>query len=808
MKFNLYKSIFIFSLVIVGFNFAQNQKSNSIIGSVISESTKEPLEFVNVALISSKDSSIISGAATDGKGIFVIKNVNQGEYFINYSYISYMDKKSSKFTLTSKSKTLDLGTTSLEISDLNMDEVTIASNKIIMNNSIDRKTYNVSQDVMSKTGSVSDLLQNIPSVQVDIDGNVSLRGSNNVMILINGKPSALMGKNRAEVLQQMPASSIEKIEVITNPSAKYKPDGTSGMINIVMNKESSSGFNGNLAAYAGNNDRYSSNLNFNYNPGSLNLFGTFSIRKDNRIRSSFDSRIMRDSLANISSFYNSDYISKANPLSLGGNLGFEYTLDPSNSFGVSGSYYDRDQTKNDDTKYILKDNSKVVYEDYKRVRLDYEYENEKQIEAFWQHDFEDEDHNLRLEFKSSSGPETEDNHYTNIYYVPQHKQNEFDNTIIKQTDGETNVTLDYSKPLSENSTFETGYAGEFDRTDLDFFVEVFNPTLNKFVTDTKMTNHFIFNETIHALYATYSNVIGDLSYLAGLRAEESFIKSDLVIQDSVLNNDYFSLYPTLHLAYKLSKVSQLQLNYSRRANRPEGDDLNPFPEYRDPRNVRAGNPHLKPEFIHSVEFGWQWQNDYLNIIPSIFYRNKYNGFSSVTQAVNDTTLLTTMVNLVKAESAGFELVVTGNIGKYFSTNLSTNAYYEQIDASNLGFSSNKSTLTWSSKINCNLNLPSGTMIQLNSYFRSARLTPQGESKSNFVVNLGFRQDLLKDKLTTIFTISDIFKTKTEDRIFDTPWMYQTSSNTRDSQIIYFGLTYHFGSNDKKLKDKSLQYDEN
>jgi outer membrane receptor for ferrienterochelin and colicin len=251
---------------------------------------------------------------------------------------------------------------------------------------------------------------------------------------------------------------------------------------------------------------------------------------------------------------------------------------------------------------------------------------------------------------------------------------------------------------------------------------------------------------------------------------------------------------------------ELQLNYSRRANRPEGDDLNPFPEYQSLRNIRAGNPRLLPEFIHSVEFGVQWQNDNLTIVPSVFYRNKYNGLTRVTRQHPDSTLWTTMENLASDESAGFEMVVSGNIGNTFSANLSANAFYEQIDASNLGFSGNKLTVTWSGNLNCNLNLVTATMIQMNSNYRSSRLTPQGEFKPSFVMNLGVRQDLFDDKLSFILTVSDIWKTLRRETNLDTPWLIQNTINNRDTRIIYFGITYHLGTPAKKSKDKSLQYD--
>jgi outer membrane receptor protein involved in Fe transport len=794
------------ALILISVNLvAQNHSAGSITGTVLIESTKKPLEFVNVVVLNQSDSTLVTGAVTDNKGKFEIDNVPIGTYFIKYSLLGYEEKQSDDFSIDSKQPEMDFGKIYLKETALNVGDVTITSQRMTFVNSIDRKVYNVQQDILSKTGSASDLLQNIPSIQVDIDGTVSLRGSENVLILLNGKPSPLMGKNRAEVLQQMPASSIERIEVITNPSAKYKPDGTSGIINIVMKKDVGTGLNGTVSVNAGNHDRYNGSINLNYNPGKYNIFGSYSIRQDERNSFTTDRRKQYDSTGQFSDYHNEDSRSYSRPLSHVVALGMDYRLDAANSFGLSGNYRYRGFTRTETSTKVTSDISNVITEDYDRLRYDPEYEKETGGNAYFQHNFDGNDHKLRAEFNASHQPELEDNHYTDIFRLPT-TSSTYDNMRIYQNDDQKQLTIDYSDKFSEQSTFEIGYAGDFNNRDMNYLGTYVDPILQQLVTDLTKTTHFTYDETIHALYATYENSIGSLTLLGGCRAEQSFINANLVSKDSVITNDYMKLYPTLHLSYKINPLIELQLNYSRRANRPEGDDLNPFPEYQDPRNVRAGNPRLLPEFIHSVEFGVQWQNDNLTIVPSVFYRNKYNRFTRVISLLNDTTILTTQENLASDQSAGFELVVSGNISNTFSANLSTNAFYEQIDASNLGFSGNKSTVTWSGNLNCNLNLATATMIQVNSTYRSSRLTPQGENKSSFVMNLGVRQDLFNDNFSLVLTVSDIWKTLKREISLDTPWLIQNTINNRDTRIIYFGITYHFGKPAKKSKEKSLQYD--
>jgi outer membrane receptor protein involved in Fe transport len=797
---NLFTLFIIFSINLV----AQNHSSRSVVGTVLIESTKKPLEFVNVVVLNQSDSTLVTGAVTDSKGKFEIDNVPTGTYFIKYSMLGYEEKQSDDFSIDSKQPEMDFGKIYLKETALNVGDVTVTSQRMTFVNSIDRKVYNVQQDILSKTGSASDLLQNIPSVQVDIDGTVSLRGSENVLILLNGKPSPLMGKNRAEVLQQMPANSIERIEVITNPSAKYKPDGTSGIINIVMKKDVGTGLNGTASANAGNHDRYNASINLNYNPGRYNIFGSYSIRLDQRNSFTTDRQTQFDSTGNLSGYHNEDGSTYARPLSHVVALGMDYRLDTANSFGLSGNYRYRSFTRTGTLPEVTMDANSVTTQNYDRLRYDPEYEKEMGGNVYFQHDFEGENHKVRAEFNVSQQPEQEDNHYTDVYRFPT-TPSTYDNMRIYQNDDQKQFTIDYSDRFSEKSTFEIGYAGDFNNRDMNYVGTYVDP-MQQLVPDLTKTTHFTYNETIHALYATYENSIGTLTFLGGFRAEQSFINANLVSKDSVITNDYLKLYPTLHLSYKISPLIELQLNYSRRANRPEGDDLNPFPEYQDPRNVRAGNPRLLPEFIHSVEFGVQWQNDNLTIVPSVFYRNKYNGFTRVISLLNDTTILTTQENLASDQSAGFELVVSGNISNTFSANLSTNAFYEQIDATNLGFSGNKSAVSWSGNLNCNLNLATATMIQMNTNYRSLRLTPQGEFKPSFVMNLGVRQDLFDDKFSLVMTVSDILKTLKRELNLDTPLLVENTITNRDTQIIYFGITYHFGAPTKKAKDKSLQYD--
>ena len=782
---------------------ALNSDQGKITGTIVDKSTGVPLEFANVTLKNATNYAIILGTVTGSKGDFNFDKLPIGKYRLSYSFIGFETKELPVITIDSKQNKVLLG--KLYISEVNstLGEVAITGKKSTFVNSIDRKTFNVGEDLMSKTGSVSDLLMNVPSVQVDIDGNVSLRGSDNVMVLINGKPSALMGSNRAAVLQQMPANSIEKIEIITNPSAKYKPDGTSGIINIVLKKNKALGMNGSLSVNAGNDDRYNGNIAVSYNPGKLNIFGSYSIRQDDRLRYTNDYRkhtkLNTDTV--IYSYLNSTDHSR--PLSNILNTGADYKINDHNKIGVTGNYNYRtfDRRVTDINKTLTTDLSTT--KDYDRLRRDPEYEKQMELAANFQHTFTKEGHELNIDYTTSRSREQEDNHYTNAYRIPAIATS-YDNTLIKQGDDESQFSVEYVNPISDGKKFEAGYIFESRTNDMDFFGESLNPQSGKWEKDFVKTNRFIYDEVIHVAYATYELDFGKFGFLGGVRNEQAYLKANQVTSDTLIKNQYFRLYPSLHLSYKFSDSHELQLNYSHRIRRPEGDDMNPFPEYQDPYNLRIGNPHLKPADIHSVEFGYQYKKKKTTFLSTLYYRYTYNSMTDITTFINDSIKLSTKENLSKSSALGLELVLSSGIGNLINFNLSTNTYYSTIDASSLGYSKNKSAIAWSANLSAGINLTKSAVMQLTSSYLAERLTPQGKQMPSFVLNTGFKQEFLKKKLAFIVTVSDVFNSMKNTSIIDTPELYEKVVRRRSSRMIYAGLYYTFGRQTKK--ENSLKFD--
>jgi len=802
----LNKLLMLFLFVFTFFNSpAQKQIIGTITGIIADKESKQPIEFANVILKYQSDSTQLVGTVTDVEGKFSFDKIDEGKYKIAYSFIGFEKLETPFVIISEKNRNINFGLLWLSVSSKEMKDIVVVGERSTYTNSIDRKIFNVGKDLIGKTGSVSDLMQNVPSVSVDIDGNISLRGSENVMVLINGKPSALMGTNRAAVLQQMPASSIERIEVITNPSAKFKPDGTAGIVNIVIKKNKSLGFNGTIMSNAGNDQRYNGNVILNYNPGKINVFGSYSIRQDDRLRNTLDTRKRTDLLTNAVNFTNMDAQEKSRPISHILNSGIDFKIDDHNEFGITGNYNQRDMTKRELINTKNEDFKHQVTKDFDRSRIDPEYERSLEYTFNYKHLFSREGHELTVDYTSSGEKEQEDNHYTNVFRIPA-QSTTYDNTLIMQNQNESQFSVEYANPLSESSKFEAGYLLESRKNDMDFYGESFNPASKVWEKDLLKSNQFLYNEYIHILYSTFEKEFGKFGILGGLRAEQALVKSNQVTTDSVIKNNYFRLYPSLHLSYNINDAHELQLNYSHRIRRPEGDEMNPFPEYQDPYNLRIGNPRLKPEQVHSIEMGYQYKNKSTTILSTIYYRYMYNGMTSITKYLNDSILLTTSANISKSSSAGFEFIVSTTFAKIINVNLSSNTFLNTIDASSLGYGKKKSNISWMLNMNTSANLTKSTMIQWTSNYESEKLTPQGKRLPSFVMNLGFKQEFLKKKASFLFTVSDVFNTLKNNSVLDTPELYQNVIRKRSARIIYAGISYTFGNQQKKSKEDTLKFD--
>jgi outer membrane receptor protein involved in Fe transport len=803
MKFNLIV-LALFSILTTVL-LAEKAEEGAIIGTVFEQKGDRPIEYATLALKRHPGDETIRAGVTDSRGTFRIDGVPPGEFRLAFGLLGAETQETPVFTVDRQHPVRDLGRLLLADTGVRMEKVVVTARQEAFYNSIDRKVYNVGKDIQSVTGSASDLLQNIPSVQVDIDGNVSLRGSDSVLILLDGKTSALMGANRAAVLEQMPADAIEKIEVITNPSAKYKPDGTAGIINIALKRKRDAGASGTLRASAGNDRRYNASVSGNYNPGRYNIFGSYSVRQDDRVRISSDNRRHLDPATNAVVGTEQKTEERSRPLSRIAQAGIDYQVDDQNKVSATGSYNHRSFLRHATALTQSRYRQGALTGDYDRLRTDPEFEQDVESRATYQHAFPQEGHELNLEFKYDAHQEQEDNRYTNVYRLPA-VSTTFDNELIQQTEHNSEALIEYLRPLAGGAKLEAGYTREAATNNMNFVGSVFDPVAGVWTLNTARSNRFIYDDTIHAFYATYGRPLGRFGFLGGVRLEQASINTNQVTAQVLGNNDYFRLYPSLHLSYNLTEAWQLQLNYSHRVRRPEGDDLNPFPEYQDPYNLRAGNPHLLPEDIHSIEAGLQYKNNDTTYLGTAYYRYQYHSITDVSRYLDSTTLLTTKENLATNRSAGLELAATRNLGSRAAVNFSSNAFYNEIDASNLGYRARKSTWAWNAKLGASVHVAKTTLVQFNTNYTAKRLTPQGDRLPTFVANLGLRHDFPDKKTAVIVTVSDLFNSLKDRTRLDTPALQEEITRRRSARIVYVGLIYNFGKPARKTKDDSLQFD--
>lgn len=649
IKFPLILNIFLL-LPVLGYS-----QGIIISGKVIEKQSSEPLMGATVTLRSQVDSVLIAGTVTDTAGMFEFRSITRGNYLLEISFIGFYPRERN---LNISSENIRLDSLLLEPSEILLGEVTVMARKPTLVNELDKKVYNVEEDILAESGSVSEILQHIPSVSVDIDGNITLRNSGNITFLINGRPSAMLRRDAASVLQQMPANSIEHIEIITNPSARYRPDGVGGIINIVMKKETREGLTGQVAANAGSEKRYNAHLNLNYGTGGLKLFGNYGLRHNSGTRLFTDERLYYDPEdGNISSDYHETGSSSSDGFAHNLFAGGSYEFNDFNALELTGSLFLQNTYHESVSEIAARDSAGNPAYNFTDLSTNDEFEQEGEMSLAFEHKFRDnEDHTLSFEAAYSGYDESEDQVYEEKYTYPDDRT-EITGNLVEKSGNQQEILLDHALPFGEDGEFESGYAGEFVQEDIRY-------------TGEASTSRFQLNQQVHALYALAGMQIGDFSFKAGARAEQAFTNSRLKFPvDSLTQNKYFKIYPTLHLGYKLIENHELSLSYSKRINRPDSDELNPYPEYSDPRNAEAGNPNLKPEQIHSIELGYQWSHPVAEITSTLYYRYEYDAFTTIYSTISDSVVLRTISNLNTQKSLGYEIVFAGYFVKNWEMNL-------------------------------------------------------------------------------------------------------------------------------------------
>ena len=678
--------------------------------------------------------------------------------------------------------------------------VTITSDSTAMRASIDRRSYSVANDLSAKTGSIADALRNIPSVEVDVQGNVSLRGDSNVTIMIDGKPSSqFTGEGKGDALQSMPADQIDRVEVMTNPSAAYRPDGTAGIINLITKRTQKPGTSGTARFNVDTLGRHNGGISATRRAGKLTLTGDASYRHEKQEGRQL---IERSTLDAASGGYRvstqaSDADNTGGMTNLRGAL--DYDLDKSNR--LSGELRFRRMDFNSDVRetYAARAASGAPSRAYVRDLLGEMRRDTGAASADWRRQFKGADHTLttHVEYEITDFTRDFDALTRNTPGVDQYERVGMD--VFQNR---ANLKVDYSKLLPKDVKLKTG---------LDFELAsnayknrgASGPTAGGLIVDPNRTNVYDYDQDVYAAYVTYERPFGDFTVQGGLRAEQVQIDVNDVTHGATAQNDYFRVYPTLHTGYTLSQNQTLSANYSRRVQRPGAQDLHPYRVYLDPFNYRQGNPNLKPQITDSYELGWQYRKGQAYYLATAYFRDTRDSVTDVVSDLGGGVFLTSKANLGKSRAGGLELVANGRLSPKLTYNLSGNLFWNEIDAANLGFSGTRSGTALSGRANLNWQATPKDFFQLNAFTSGKRLTPQGYREPFKMVNLGYRRKV-NDKLSFVMTAQDVLDDFSEVTVVDTPALRDRTRRSANVRSVFFGFSYAFGAG----KPRPEQFDFN
>ncbi|WP_044086249.1 outer membrane beta-barrel family protein [Lewinella cohaerens] len=766
--------------------------TGAVLGRVADEQTEEAILLANVLVYQGGTTDLITGTTTDERGLFVIKDLPYGDYDLEISYLGYASFKQTGIQLNAEQRMGRLGQVLLGAGANNLDEIEVTAERAAVEFGLDRKVFNVEQDIASSGGTAEDLLRNIPSVTVDLDGNISLRGSSNIRILINGKPSALTGLDRQGFLQQLAAGTIESIEVLTNPSAKYDPEGMGGIINIITKQQNKQGFNIQTSINIGTNDKYNGNVNLNYRVGKFNIQTGYSYNNDDRW---FQGMLYRTTMTTDTTWIqDQDIRGDRNRLSHTFQGGVEYFVGPRSSISLRGNYSDRsgENTSNRDNLF-LGGNDEFLYRSLRR-EVGAETSDSWELNLDYRQRFREKGRELTLSAQHSEQEEMENENFFEDFFAEDGSIFDMDRQLNPQPQG-NDVWLfqgDYTHPLSESTTLETGSRVTLRGVSIDNQLFDFDPAVNDFVFLESFSNFFSYQEDVYAAYGILKGSFGDnWEWQAGLRAEQTYTSAELIEPTKeVYPNDYFSLFPSAFLTYQLSDRSSVQLNYSRRINRPRFRSLNPFIDFGDPLNPRGGNPFLLPEYTNSYEFNYLRSSEKGSVTLGGYWRETTDMITRIIIPDPATGVnLRTSTNLASGRNYGVEVIGTIRPVDKLQLVISGNGYRTEVDSDDLESDLDAAGYQFSGRMQASYTLFKDLGVQLTGFYRSAGVRPQGEMRAFGSVDLGFRQKVLKGKGTITLRASDLFKTRKFSFLTISEGITSDATYQRESRIVYLGFNY-------------------
>lgn len=787
----------------------------SVKGKVLNKQTSEPLGFVSVKVERKSDGRFVGGGLTDDDGNFAVASLPAGDYVLTLSFVGYKEITRS-FAVTREKPAASFSRIYMSEDAKMLDGVTVTGQASGMKLEVDRKSFDVTQLISNSGEAASDVLDNIPSVEVDNDGNISLRGDTSVEVWINGKSSGLTSDNRAQILQQLPAESIERIEVIDNPSAKFSAEGSAGIINIVLKKDRKAGYYGSLQAGGDVRKGANTSFNINYSSGKFDAFLNIGYR--HRANTGHSSSDQVYTTTNLYERYGSTSDNMGNNLFT--RTGLTWHLTGADDLGFSGMmmlggrregsdilYHYGTVGADDDTSQMLRltrtaDSSHMFYG-----------------ELTYRHSFS-EKHFFDLTLDANTWKSDNDNTYRDsTAYMQDDIATTYDYQLvpilIKNRRWE--VKAEYENQVTENLKIEAGYQGTFssENTPQQSFYDDTNWDGNAAVEDKDYFNRFIYDMDLHAFYATLTVKAGRFGVMGGLRGEywkvhtESYDweqEHDASLRGEAFDKDYFQLFPSLFLSYQITKDDQLQLNYTRRLRRPWGGQLNSFRDTRDASMVSYGNPELTPEYSNSFSLNYlrTWTDH--SILVSAYYRPTSDVIQRIKyQSETDGIIYSTNMNVAKSLSSGLELVIKNKLFRILDLTTTANAYYYKLDGFSFDIDGQTVTgesnhnFTWNARITASLMLPYDISVQIGGRYNARRVITQGYRKPNYSFDIGARKNFFNKLFTVSLNCRDLFNSRKFENYTSSSTFTRSQMNKRGGRNVRLTITWNFGNMKSKKK---------
>ena len=814
-------TIFLVTAFLTAESYSQNERkgnrqhegpggSGIITGTVVDSTTNNPLENATVTVVRKTDSVLVNGALTGSDGKFRVNKIPYGSYLLKFNFIGYEERILSNVIISSNNAQLEMGTVTLIPGSVTVEGLTVTAEKNIIQFTPEKKIFNVSETALTSNGSATDVLKNVPSVSVDNDGNVSLRGSQNVRILLDGRP---LFDAATKILESIPASSVDKIELITNPTAKYEAEGETGFINVILKKSEDFGYNGNIILSIGDKDKYNVSGAINLKNKKLNVFANYSFQSS---RFELTETSQRENIFNSStSTLNQPSNGQFKILSNLVKAGFDYKMTDKQTLGLSTTLGIRNRKRSQLIGNDFNDNAGILSSSSLSNNSD--IEKGYNINGVLDYVAKFKNPAQQLEMEASYSRRFEDNpiDIINQYYVINYNIVNTPNGQLStdqlQYNNFLNFQADYTHPFSKDSKLEAGIKSTYRYNDNNNTSEHLDSLNNVWISDIGLNNELKYKEFINGAYVTFSEQFSDLSLQAGIRSELTFTKGDLV-NDPTKNftKHYLDFFPNASISEKLDKANEFQLSYARRLNRPRPGMLNPFREVVDPYDVHQGNPNLNPEYIDAYELSYLRYFKGGLVTSSVFFHQTHGLISRYRTMIDSLTALTQPVNLSKANSYGFEIITNLNTPQWLNLNGSFTYYKTDIQGDNIQAELSNSGYTWTTKLFSTIKMWFGLELSMIYNYSSKRPIVDGfiEPMQNFDMSL--KKVFFDKKLDMSLRVSDLFNSQKFQINTANTGYTQNFTNKRESRVAYLTLTYRFGKeiNSKKKNGNHDQNNEN